>query len=100
MAAGVDLRLVTTNENGPPAAPSVVFCTATVAAAAVLTAFVNVQVIWAPATTFAAGMVSTLAANVPKLAGLPLTAALASVQLAAVAVKFVAGVSVIVTAVL
>lgn len=56
--------------------------------------------ICAAAKIFAAGIVSTLPASVPKLAGLPVTAELASVQLAAVAAKFVAGVSVMVTAVL
>ena len=61
---------------------------------------VMVQVIFAAATTLAAGMVTTFPASVPKLAGLPVTAALASVQLAAEAAKFVAAVSVIVTAVL
>ena len=65
-----------------------------------LTALVRVQLIFAAARTLAAGMVITLPANVPKLAGLPVMAALASVQVTAVAVKLVAGVSVIVTAVL
>ena len=45
-------------------------------------------------------MVSTLPASEPKLAGLPVVAVLASVQVAAVAENLVAGVSVIVTAVL
>lgn len=61
--------------------------------------FVNVQEICAPATTFAAGMVRALPTKVPKLAGLLVMAALASVQLAVVAVKPAARVSVIVTAV-
>ena len=100
MAAGVDARFVAANVKGPPAEPRVIFCTATVAAVAVFTVFVMVHLICAAATIFAAGMVSTLPASVPKLAGLPVTAALESVQLAAVAVKFVARVSVIVTAVL
>ena len=99
MAAGVDARFVEVNVNGPPAEPSVIFWTAIVAATAVLTVLVSVQEICAAATTFAAGMVITLPASVPKLAGLPVTAALASVQITALAVKFVAGVSVIVTAV-
>lgn len=100
IAAGAEARLVDVKVKGPPADPSVVFCTATVAAVAVLTELVMVQVILAAATTLIAGTVNTLPASVPKLAGLPVMAALASVQLAAVAVKFVAGVSVIVTAVL
>lgn len=70
------------------------------AALAVLTALVRVQLICAAASTFAAGMVITLPASVPKLAGLPVMAALASLQVNAIAEKFVAGVSVIVTAVL
>lgn len=100
MGAGVEARFVDVNVNGPPAEPNVVFCNATVAATAVLTALVNVQVIFAAATTLAAGIVRTLPASVPKLAGFPDIAALASVQVAAVAVKLAAGVSVIVTVVL
>ena len=98
IAGGVVAKFVDVKVKGPPAEPVVVFCTATVAAAT-FTELVKVQVIWAAATTLAAGMVSTLLASVPKLAGFPVTAALASVQLAALAVKFVAGVSVMVTAV-
>jgi hypothetical protein len=100
IAAGEEARFVDVNVKAPPADPRVVFCTATVAAVAVLTVFVIVQVIFAAATTLAAGMVRTFPARVPKLAGLPVIAALLSVQDAAVAEKFVAGVSVIVTAVL
>ena len=65
-----------------------------------LTALVRVHLICAAATTFAAGIVITLPTSVPKLAGLPVLAALASLHVNAVAAKFVAGVSVIVTAVL
>ena len=100
IAAGAEARFVEVNVNGPPADPRVVFCTATVAAVAVLTVLVMVQVIFAAASTLAAGIVNTLPTSVPKLAGFPVMAALASVQVAAVAVKFVAGVSVMVTAVL
>jgi len=100
IAKGVVARFVALNVKGPPAEPSVDFCNATVAAVAVLTVFVMVQVICAAAKIFAAGMVNTLPTSVPKLAGFPVTAALASVQVADEAVKFVAGVSVIVTAVL
>lgn len=67
---------------------------------AVLTVLVRVQVICAAATMLTAGMVITLPAKVPKLAGFPVMAAFESVQVTAEAVKFVAGVSVIVTAVL
>lgn len=66
----------------------------------VLTALVIEQLIFAAASTLTAGMVNTLPASEPKLAGLPVVAELASVQVAAVAVKLAAGVSVIVTAVL
>ena len=100
IAAGVEVKLVALKVNGPPAAPVVVFWMATVAVPAVLTVLVNVQVIWAAAKTLAAGMVSTLPAKVPKVPTLPVIAELASVQLAAEAEKFAAGVSVIVTAVL
>ena len=65
-----------------------------------MTALVIVQVILAAARILAAAMVNTLPASEPKLAGLPVIAALASAQLAAAAVKFVAGVSVMATAVL
>lgn len=61
---------------------------------------VIVQLIFAAARTLIAGMVNTLPAREPKLAGFPVTAELASLQVAAVALKLVAGVSVIVTAVL
>ena len=61
---------------------------------------VKVHVICALARMFVAGMVSTVPANVPKLVtGLPDAAALASKQLAEVITKFVATVSVMVTAV-
>lgn len=60
--------------------------------------FVNVQVKSAPATTFVAGMVRTLPESEPKVPVLPVVAEFASVQLAAVAAKPDAGVSVIVMA--
>lgn len=100
MAAGVDFKLVAVKVKGPPAAPNVIFCTATVAAVAVLNVLVKVQVICAAAKTLAAGMVSTLPVKLPKLAGFPVTAEFASVQVALDAVKLVAGVSVTVTDVL
>ena len=58
-----------------------------------------VHEICAAAATLAAGMVSTLPARFPKVAGLLVTAEFASVQLAVVAVKPGARVSVMVTAV-
>ena len=100
MAGGVDFKLVDVNVKGPPAAPNVIFSTATVAAVAVLNVFVKVQLICAAANTLAAGMVSALPAKVPNDPGLPVTAELASVQVALDAVKLAAGVSVTVTAVL
>jgi hypothetical protein len=100
MGAGVRVRLVATNVNGPPAAPMVIFCTATVAVVAVFTVLESVQRICAAATIFAAGMVTTLPAKVPKLAGFPVTAEFVSVQLTEVAVNLVPGFSVMVTAVL
>ena len=98
IAGGADAIFVDVKVNGPPAAPRVDFCTATVAAAA-FSALVRTQVIFAAATTLAAGIVTTLPAKVPKVPVLPVTAELESVQLTALAVKFVAAVSVIVTAV-
>jgi len=83
MAAGADARFVTVKLNGPPGAPVVVFCTATVAGFAVL---VNEQLICAAGNILAAGMVSTLPLRLPKLAGLPVAPAFASVQVAEVAV--------------
>jgi hypothetical protein len=100
MEAGAEARLVDVNVKAPPAEPSVVFWTATVAAPAVLTVFVIVHVMLAAARTFAAGMVTTLPASVPKVTGLPVIAEFASVQLTAVGEKLGAAVSVIVTAVL
>ena len=100
MAAGFDVRFVAVNVNGPPAAPNVIFWTATVATLAVLTALVMVHRICAAARTLAAGIVNTLPASEPKLAGFPVIAEFTSAQVAAVALKLAAGDSVIVTAVL
>jgi ribosomal protein S28E/S33 len=100
MAGGAKARFVAVNVNGPPADPSVVFCTAIVAAVGVLTVLVMTQAIFAAARMFAAGMVSTLPTSDPKLAGLPVMAIFESEQVAEVAVKFEATASVIATAVL
>ena len=97
MLAGAALRLVTAKLNGPPSPPVVIFCTATVADFAVL---VKTQVICAACTILAAAIVSTLPDKVPKLAGLPVVPALASLHVAAVAVKLPFAASVICTAVL
>jgi len=97
--AGVPARFVAVKLNGPPAKSVVIFWIATRGMAG-LTMLVNVQVICALARTLVAGMVSVLAAKVPKVpTGFPDTAALLSEQLADVIVKFVATVSVTVTAV-
>ena len=77
MAAGLEAMLVPTKENGPPAAPTVIFCTAMDAGKGVLA---KPQVITADEITLAAGMVKVLPAIVPKLAGLPLTDALESLH--------------------
>ncbi len=50
-------------------------------------ALVNVQEICAAGSTLAAGIVSSKPVKFPKLAGLPVTAALASVQVAPVKLK-------------
>jgi len=91
IAAGVVPRFVTAKVKGPPMPPVVIFFTATVAG---LAAFVKAQVIWLADKTLAAGMVSMLPVNEPKLAGLPVTLALASLQVADVAVKLPLAVSV------
>ena len=63
-----------------------------------LTVFVIVHVIWAFARILVAGIVNIVPAKVPKVpTGLPEAAAFASVQLAAVRVKFVTTGSVMVT---
>ena len=91
IAAGVVPRFVTAKVNGPPMPPVVIFCTATVAG---LAALVKAQVIWLADKTLAAGMVSTLPLNEPKLAGLPVLPALASLHVADVGVKLPLAVSV------
>jgi hypothetical protein len=92
MAAGTEARLATENVKGPPGPPVVDFCSFTVAGQAVL---VRVQLICAAGMTLAAGTVSTLPAKLPKLAGLPVKLALASVQVAAVVLKLALAASVI-----
>ena len=99
MFAGVPARLVAVKLNGPPVKVVVIFWIATRGIAG-FTILVKMQLICALARTLAAGMVSTLIARVPNdPAGFPDAAALLSVQLADVMVKFVATASVIVTAV-
>ena len=83
MAAGAEARFTTVKVKGPPATVLVVFCTATVAG---ISALVKIQLICAAGKTFAAGIVSSRPVSVPKLPALPVTAALASVQLAVVKV--------------
>ena len=83
MAAGADARFATAKLNGPPGAPVVVLRMATVAGIAVL---VMTQLICAAGKTLAAGTVSTLPVRLPKLAGLPVKLALASVHDAEVCV--------------
>jgi hypothetical protein len=83
IAAGAEARLTTVKLNGPPGEPVVVFRMATVAGIAVL---VMVQVICAAGSTLAAGTVMTVPVSAPKLAGLPVTTALASLHVADVAV--------------
>jgi hypothetical protein len=97
MAAGAAVRLDTENTNAPPGAPVVVLRTRTVAEIAVL---VRMQLIRAAGNTLAAGTVSTEPARLPKLAGLPVKAALASEQVAPVAVKLALAASVTCTCVL
>lgn len=93
--AGAAARFVCVNVKGPLKPPSVVFCTRSKAAP-----LVNVQVMSEPALTLIAGMVSTLLASVPKLAGLPVAPALASTHVAEMMPKPVTAGSVKVTAVL
>jgi hypothetical protein len=96
MAAGVAARLVTENVKGPPKALTVVFCSASVGG---LGAFVKVQTILAKGTRFAVGMVMTLPAKLPKLAGFPEVAELVSVQVPLDKLKLVLAASVNVTGV-
>lgn len=99
MLAGAPAKLVAEKLNGPPATTVVIFCMATKGMAG-FTMLVNVQVIWALARILVAGIVRTVPASVPNVpTGLPDAAALPSEQLADVIEKFVATVSVIVTAV-
>ena len=86
IAAGADARFATEKLNGPPLVFDVVLRMATVAGFAVL---VNVQMIWAAGRTFAAATVSTFAARLPKLAGLPVKLEFASLHVADVALKLV-----------
>jgi hypothetical protein len=79
MFVGADARFVAANVNGPPKKPSVVFFKAKVVG---LAALVKVQAICAAGKTLAAGIVSNWPTSPPKLAGLPVTAEFASVQLA------------------
>ncbi len=97
IAAGAAAKLATEKLNAPPGAPVVIFCTATVAGLAVL---VMMQFICAAGSTFTAGTVNTLPANEPKLAGFVVKLALASVQVADVALKLLLLPSVICTCVL
>ncbi len=92
MAAGAALRFATEKLNGPPAAPVVVLRTATVAGIDVL---VIKQLMSAAGKTLAAGTVRTLPARLPKLAGFPVNAALASLHVADVALKLAFAASVI-----
>ena len=98
MAAGAPVPVackVNWSDAATRPAPPMAFCRLIVGGLAVL---VKVQMICAAATTLATGMVSVLPLRVPKLAGFPVRAELASVQLAAVTVKVGLAVSVIVTA--
>ena len=79
----------------PPTAPLLILVSVTVGSFVL----VNTQVKSAPATTLPAAMVSTLPASEPIAPAFPVTALLASVQLAAVRAKPAATVSVSVTAV-
>lgn len=97
IAVGAEARFETEKLNGPPSPPVVIFCTVTVAGVAV---FMIVQLICAAGKTLAAGTVKILPARLPKLAGLPVKLAFASVQLADVAVKLALAASVICTCVL
>lgn len=96
MAAGPEAKLVAEKANGPPNEPTVVFCSVNVAGLGVL---VKVQTIVANGFKLAVGMVMTLPASVPKLAGLPVVPELVSVQLPLAMLKLLLAASVNVTAV-
>ena len=76
MPAGALARLVCAKVKAPPKPPVVIFCTLTVG----ILRLVKRQVKSAPATTFAAGMVSVVPVSVPMLPEFPVMALLASVQ--------------------
>ena len=97
--AGAPARFVAVKLKGPPGKSVVIFWMATRGMAG-LTIFVKVQVICALARILVAGIVRTVPERVPNVPpGLPDAAALPSTQLAEVIEKFVATVSVMVTAV-
>jgi hypothetical protein len=89
-----EARFVAANVNGPPNPLVVIFCKANVGG---FGAFVKVQTIRAKVLRFTTGMVITLPASVPKLAGLPDVAALVSVQTPVLMLKLVFAASVKVT---
>jgi hypothetical protein len=94
MAGGVEARFVAMNENGPPKAPAVVFCKVNVAG---FGALVKVQMILAKGFKFVAGMVMTLPAKVPKLAGFSVVAEFVSVHVPLDRLKLLLAASVSVT---
>lgn len=90
-------RFAAVNVNGPPNAPTVVFCNVRVGGFGTL---VKVQTILANVFRFTTGTVMTLPDKVPKLAGFPEVAALVSVQTPADKLKLLFAASVKVTGVL
>lgn len=96
MFAGVVARLVDVKANGPPNAPTVVFCNVNVGG---FGAFVNVHTMRANVTRLATGTVMTLPDSVPKLAGFPDVAELVSVQVPLATLKLLLAASVSVTGV-
>ena len=94
MFAGFDAKFVAVKVNGPPNDPIVIFCKASVAG---LGALVKVQTIFEKSFKLTAGIVMTLPAKVPKLAGLPVVPELVSVQVPLDKLKLVLAASVKVT---
>ena len=92
--AGAEARLVAVNVNGPPNEPEVIFWRVNVGG---FGALVKLQRILANGFKLAAGIVITFPASDPTVVGLPLVAALVSVQTAPVKLKLLLLASVSVT---
>ena len=94
IGAGLEAKLLAVKVKGPPKDPAVIFCRVSVAGLGVL---VKVQMIFAFCFKFSAATVMTFPDKLPKLAGLPDTAAFVSVHEPVVKLKLALAASVNVT---